>query len=292
MTDVGIDPDGEAVWKWIVDDVGAMLLQLLGEPAAKVAEQVEIPAQKGVYLFSHGDRTVMVGLANDLKRELHAAVTPDAKGGSTYLSFYLARWMAKHSGVNVDRDRRHLETDPDFAAQYRRAKEIVPNLVVRFVAHRDLVQRQVLALYSEIHLNSAIPSGLYPERDGPPLVSLLPADRGDPPSVARTGGSSRRPIGRGARDRPVAAAIDPEQQNNAPDRCPRPSQLLLGRAIRQIRIEKHLKQEEVADRALIHEAYLSVIENGKRNPTWNVVTAISAALEVPIATLVARAEES
>jgi hypothetical protein len=182
MTDVGIDPDGEAVWRWIVHDVGAMLLQLLGEPAAKVAEHVEIPAQKGVYLFSHGDRTVMVGLANDLKRELHAAVTPDAEGGSTCLSFYLARWMAKHSGVNVERDRRRLETDPDFAAHYRRAKQIVPNLVVRFIVDRDLVQRQVLALYSESHLNSAIPSGRYRERTGLPHVTkFLPADR-PPPS--------------------------------------------------------------------------------------------------------------
>jgi DNA-binding XRE family transcriptional regulator len=293
MTDVGIDPDGEAVWNSLAHDLGVMLIQLLGAPAARVAEHDAIPSQPGVYLFSQGDRTVMVGLAKDLGRALHAAVNPDAEGGNTYLCFYLARWMAKRSGVGVDCDREALEADPEFVASYSRAKEIVPQLPVRFITHRDFLERQLLALYSEIHLNPSVPRALYSECDAPALFNNIPpVDHSEPRPVTMPAASGGDSIGKAASDRPVLKGIDVEEQNHAPDRSPRPSQILLGRAFKCIRNEKHLTQEQVAGRAGIHETYLGVIEAGRRNPTWRVLIAISAALEVPIAALVARAEES
>ena len=65
----------------------------------------------------------------------------------------------------------------------------------------------------------------------------------------------------------------------------------LGRAIREIRKEKGLTQEELARRADFHESYISVLESGRRNPTWGTVRWISQGLGIPLFELVRRADE-
>lgn len=59
----------------------------------------------------------------------------------------------------------------------------------------------------------------------------------------------------------------------------------LGDRIRALRKSAGLSQEALAERATIHSTYLSSLERGHRNPTLNVLVAISAALRVPITTL-------
>jgi transcriptional regulator with XRE-family HTH domain len=66
--------------------------------------------------------------------------------------------------------------------------------------------------------------------------------------------------------------------------------IALGRAIGEIRKEKGLTQEELAERVKLHESYISFIESGRRNPTWGTVLRISRGLEVPLIELVQRAE--
>jgi transcriptional regulator with XRE-family HTH domain len=65
----------------------------------------------------------------------------------------------------------------------------------------------------------------------------------------------------------------------------------LGRAVKELRKEKGLTQEELAQRADLHESYISVIESGRRNPTWGAVRRISDGLGVPLIKLVQRADE-
>jgi transcriptional regulator with XRE-family HTH domain len=43
-----------------------------------------------------------------------------------------------------------------------------------------------------------------------------------------------------------------------------------------------LSQEELADRASVHQTYLSGVEGGKRNPSIGVLARIAAALGVDI----------
>ena len=66
-------------------------------------------------------------------------------------------------------------------------------------------------------------------------------------------------------------------------------QTALGRAIRQIRTEKGLSQEQVANDADLHPTWLSHIENG-RNPAWGTVRRIAAALDVKLSELAKVAE--
>jgi transcriptional regulator with XRE-family HTH domain len=67
--------------------------------------------------------------------------------------------------------------------------------------------------------------------------------------------------------------------------------IALGEAIREARMEAVLTQEELALRAGIHEAYVSFLESGRRNPTWRTVRRISDGLGLPLSELARRAEE-
>lgn len=57
---------------------------------------------------------------------------------------------------------------------------------------------------------------------------------------------------------------------------------VLGGAARQIRLAKNLTQAQVATRAGFHFAVLSMIENGKRQPSLDVMCRLANALEVDL----------
>ena len=74
----------------------------------------------------------------------------------------------------------------------------------------------------------------------------------------------------------------------APRTEPQPG---LGRAIRQLRTERGLSQEEIGLRAEIHPTWISHLESGRNNPAWGSVRRIAAALGVRLSDLAALAEE-
>ena len=59
----------------------------------------------------------------------------------------------------------------------------------------------------------------------------------------------------------------------------------VGRAIRWFRQRQGISQGDVASRADCSVSYLSLLENGKRDPTLSTVTKIASALRVPVGTL-------
>jgi transcriptional regulator with XRE-family HTH domain len=60
----------------------------------------------------------------------------------------------------------------------------------------------------------------------------------------------------------------------------------LGKAIRMCRMNKGLKQAELADLAEISVSHLCLLEKDKRDPSLSAVTSISKALEIPVSVLV------
>jgi transcriptional regulator with XRE-family HTH domain len=62
----------------------------------------------------------------------------------------------------------------------------------------------------------------------------------------------------------------------------------VGFNLQRLRREKGLSQEELADRAQIHQTYLSGVERGRRNPTIVVLQRIAKALDADITDLVAK----
>ena len=65
----------------------------------------------------------------------------------------------------------------------------------------------------------------------------------------------------------------------------------LGRAIRQLRLERGMTQEALAHAADIHPTWISHLESGRENPAWGTVARLAKALGVRISELAA-VEES
>ena len=65
----------------------------------------------------------------------------------------------------------------------------------------------------------------------------------------------------------------------------------LARAVRQLRTERGLSQEELADRAGVHLTWIGRLESGGAKPTWDTTKRVARGLGVPHATLAALGEE-
>jgi transcriptional regulator with XRE-family HTH domain len=64
----------------------------------------------------------------------------------------------------------------------------------------------------------------------------------------------------------------------------------LGRAIRELRIERGISQEDLADEAGLHRTYVGGIERGERNVAFLNVLKVARALGVPASELLSRHE--
>jgi transcriptional regulator with XRE-family HTH domain len=70
-----------------------------------------------------------------------------------------------------------------------------------------------------------------------------------------------------------------------------PTNADLGQAIRRLRRDRHLTIEALAFGADMHPTYVSGIERGVRNPTWDKITSLARALDVPVSAIAQAAEQ-
>jgi len=66
---------------------------------------------------------------------------------------------------------------------------------------------------------------------------------------------------------------------------PDPVLSVFGQTVRAYRIQRGLKQRELAKLADIDHTYISGIERGRRNVSLHILLRLSAALEVPLSCL-------
>jgi transcriptional regulator with XRE-family HTH domain len=59
----------------------------------------------------------------------------------------------------------------------------------------------------------------------------------------------------------------------------------LGKAVKDIRAAKAITQEELSQRTGLHTTYISDIERGARNPSFEVLVRLAAGLDVTMAEL-------
>ena len=57
----------------------------------------------------------------------------------------------------------------------------------------------------------------------------------------------------------------------------------LGKAVKEIRAAKAVTQEELSHRTGLHTTYISDIERGARNPSFEVLVRLAAGLDVSMA---------
>jgi transcriptional regulator with XRE-family HTH domain len=66
--------------------------------------------------------------------------------------------------------------------------------------------------------------------------------------------------------------------------------MAFGLAVRKLRLEKGISQEQLAELAEIHRTYIGDVERGKRNIALINMTRISQALEVRLSQLIVEME--
>jgi transcriptional regulator with XRE-family HTH domain len=65
---------------------------------------------------------------------------------------------------------------------------------------------------------------------------------------------------------------------NAKDVAP----AIVGRRVRQLRLERGLSQMELAERSDVHRTYVSSLESGQRNVSVNLLFRLADGLGVPV----------
>jgi transcriptional regulator with XRE-family HTH domain len=71
---------------------------------------------------------------------------------------------------------------------------------------------------------------------------------------------------------------------------PLPTKVDLAQAIRELRKAHGLTLDAMAAKAGMHTTYLSRIERAHSSPTWDKLTGIASALDLPISAVVAAAQ--
>lgn len=56
----------------------------------------------------------------------------------------------------------------------------------------------------------------------------------------------------------------------------------LGRAIKRVRVQHGLTQEQVSAASGLHPTYISDIERGARNPSWESISRLADGIGVPV----------
>lgn len=64
-----------------------------------------------------------------------------------------------------------------------------------------------------------------------------------------------------------------------------------GLALRELRVERGLSQEKLASLCQLDRTYVSGIERGERNPSLANLMRVASVLNVPLSSILARAEE-
>lgn len=71
----------------------------------------------------------------------------------------------------------------------------------------------------------------------------------------------------------------------APTRAEKANRLAFGERVRDLRLERGLSQERLAEAADLHRNHLGTVERGEQNPTLDSILALATALGVPPARL-------
>ena len=69
-------------------------------------------------------------------------------------------------------------------------------------------------------------------------------------------------------------------------------EVIFGKVLRQVRTEKGLTQEKVAELANVDRTYIYRLETGKRSPSLSIIFRIAKALKISPGTLLDRVDKS
>jgi hypothetical protein len=117
----------------------------------------KIMCKRGVYLLSEEDKNFYVGRSNFISKRLSRHCRPGATHRMAAFAFRLARIETGNLKATYKKgagSRAALMEDPGFLAAFRRAKDRIGKMAVRFVEENDPIKQALLEIYVSVVLQT------------------------------------------------------------------------------------------------------------------------------------------
>jgi hypothetical protein len=132
-----------------------LLATLRSAPAIQLVAGTTVPERAGIYLFAEDGIPRYVGQTRNLRRQLTQHGAAFARQNQATFAFNLARAEAQADRrIPLSRSREELAADPRFAVLFRRARERVAGMSIRFVEVDDPELRTVFEVYATVMLGT------------------------------------------------------------------------------------------------------------------------------------------
>ena len=132
-----------------------LLGALRSAPAIQRGSGSTFPNTPGIYLFAEDGVPRYVGQTRNLRRRITQHGAAYAQQNQATFAFILARQEAEADPtIDLSRSREKLAADPRFATIFRRARERVARMAVRYVEVDDPELRTVFEVYATVVLGT------------------------------------------------------------------------------------------------------------------------------------------
>ena len=115
----------------------------------------EIP-ERGIYVFSEGGQHLYVGRTNGIRRRLQNHCRLSGTHYTATFAFRIARQTTGQTKASYAKagSRDQLSKDPVFGPEFKRAKQRVNTMDIRFVEETDAVRQALLEIYVALALET------------------------------------------------------------------------------------------------------------------------------------------
>jgi hypothetical protein len=145
-----------ADFQQFVDSLEPKFMALMAMPPVRYATLPRQMPERGIYLFSEGERHFYVGRTNRLRQRLAGHCRPSSNHFSATFAFRLAREETGllKAAYSPTGSRGELEKDLTFGPAFVRAKARIADMDLRFVEEGDAVCQALLEIYVAVTLKT------------------------------------------------------------------------------------------------------------------------------------------
>ena len=138
----------------ILEKMEPLLEKLRTESPLTRADFAGIP-ERGIYAFYEGGSPLYVGRSNSIKKRLLLHSRPSSRHNSATFAFILAKESACQVGIEITgKQRKEIESDPQFKMLYEEAKARVATMEIRIVEVVDPIEQTIFEVFAAVSLET------------------------------------------------------------------------------------------------------------------------------------------
>jgi predicted GIY-YIG superfamily endonuclease len=140
----------------LVDSLEPAFARLLTMPPVSAERLPRSMPERGIYLFSEGERHLYVGRSNNIRRRVLLHCRAGSQHNQATFAFRMARVETGHTeaAYTAAGSRRELVKDPSFGPTFTACKLRIRSLDLRFVEETDPTRQALLEIYAATVLDT------------------------------------------------------------------------------------------------------------------------------------------